>query len=103
MLAGKATEGSTRINGGSTPIPASERSALANIELFIGTAELIHIEQACRYRRFSADEQIIDRDAVCSDVFFIVRGRARVVAYSVSGHEITFADPRAVFRGSRRN
>lgn len=73
---------------------SNERSALADIKLF-GECEpsaLAQIEQSCRVRRFSAQEQIIDRDALSSDVYFIVRGRARVVAYSVSGREITFDD-----------
>lgn len=96
MLAGRAAEEATRINGGSKPLPVSERSALADIELFkdFDPAMLVNIEQSCRYRRFSAQEQIIDRDALSSDVYFIIRGRARVVAYSVSGREITFADLR---------
>lgn len=97
MLAEKASEISTRMNTGLSTIAASERSALADIELFkdFDPAALGQIEQACRYRRFSAQEQIIDRDAASSDVFFIIRGHARVVAYSVSGREITFADLRA--------
>lgn len=73
-----------------------ERSILANFELFAGIERntLVAIEQACRYRRFSAQEQIIDKDAASTDVFFVVRGRARVVNYSMSGREITFADLR---------
>lgn len=73
---------------------SAERSVLASFELFedLDPAVLPPIEQAGRYRRFSAQEQIVDRDALSADVFFIVSGRVRVVAYSVSGREIAFDD-----------
>ena len=71
-----------------------QRSSLADFELLKGIdpSELASIEQASRCRRFSADEQIIDKDSMSSDVYFVLRGRARVVNYSMSGREITFAD-----------
>jgi CRP-like cAMP-binding protein len=69
-----------------------ERSLLASVELFSGLAagELTRVEQQCRYRRFSADEMILDRDSQSTDVMFVVRGRVRIVNYSISGREITF-------------
>jgi len=97
MLAGRAFEEAARLNGGVTPAAANGRCALADIDLFrdFDKATLAQIEQSCRYRRYSAQEQIIDSDAVSSDVFFIIQGRARVVTYSMSGREITFADLQA--------
>jgi CRP/FNR family transcriptional regulator, cyclic AMP receptor protein len=73
---------------------ATQPSILAELDLFasVDRSVLLGIEQTCRYRRFAAQEQIVDRDSLASDVYFIVRGRARVVNYSVSGREITFAD-----------
>jgi CRP/FNR family transcriptional regulator, cyclic AMP receptor protein len=73
---------------------AAQPSILADLDLFASVDRnvLLGIEQACRYRRFAAQEQIVDKDSLASDVYFIVRGRARVVNYSVSGREITFAD-----------
>jgi CRP-like cAMP-binding protein len=50
------------------------------------------IEQNCRWRRYGADEQIIDRQADSSDLCFVVEGRVRVVNYSASGREITLDD-----------
>jgi CRP/FNR family cyclic AMP-dependent transcriptional regulator len=72
----------------------TDQSVLAEFALFkdIDRETLVAVEQSCRYRRFSAQEQIIDKDATSSDVFFVVRGHARVVNYSMSGREITFAD-----------
>ncbi|MSP80621.1 MAG: Crp/Fnr family transcriptional regulator [Rhodospirillales bacterium] len=55
-------------------LPASERQ---------------RVEQICRWRRYGADEQIIDRQADSSDPCFVVEGRVRVVNYSASGREIT--------------
>lgn len=88
-----------------TPLPApesGERSVLADIELFrdLDRDALTMIEQGSRYRRFSADEHIIDKDSPSTDVFFVLRGLVRVVNYSVSGREITFADiPQGAYFG----
>jgi CRP-like cAMP-binding protein len=75
-------------------LPVGECSLLSNVGLFQGLSDdvLNGIELACRYRRFSAHEQIIDRDSPTTDVFFIVRGSVRIVNYSLSGREITFDD-----------
>ncbi len=69
-------------------------ATLSGIELFadLQPESLRPIEQACRWRRYGAQEQIIDRHAESSDVFFVVQGRVRVVNYSVSGREVSFAD-----------
>ncbi len=50
------------------------------------------IEEVCRYKRFSANEQIFDRHSKARDVFFVIRGRVRVVNYSLAGREITLDD-----------
>lgn len=67
-------------------------SLLSGIELLseLGEAELTALEHACRYKRFAAHEQVIDRESHTSDVCFVVRGRVRVVSYSLLGREITF-------------
>ncbi len=69
-----------------------ERSMLSQIALFadLTAPELAQVEQLCRYRRFTADEHVFDRDSTSTDVYFLVRGRVRVVNYSMSGREITF-------------
>lgn len=58
----------------------------------LSVADLVELEKNSRYRRFSAGEQIFDRHAPTNDVFFVVRGRVRVVNYSLSGREITLDD-----------
>ncbi len=58
----------------------------------LSAPDLIELEKNSRYRRFSAGEQIFDRHAATNDVFFVVRGRVRVVNYSLSGREITLDD-----------
>lgn len=89
MLNGKACAEARR-----APVVGGERSLLANIDLFAGMGpdELSVIELACRYRRFAAQEHVIERDSATVDVFFVVRGRVRIVNFSLSGREITFDD-----------
>ncbi|MCU0893050.1 MAG: Crp/Fnr family transcriptional regulator [Rhodospirillales bacterium] len=50
------------------------------------------IERAGSCRRYRPLEHIIDRDGRTTDVFFIVRGQARILNYSVTGREIAFDD-----------
>ncbi len=56
---------------------------------------LLAIERSGVYRRYSPLEQIIDRDGQTTDVFFIIRGQARIVNYSVTGREIAFDELQA--------
>ncbi len=49
------------------------------------------MEQRCRWRRYRAGEQILDRDSDTRDVLFIAQGRIRIVNYAASGREIAFA------------
>jgi CRP-like cAMP-binding protein len=67
---------------------------LSHTELFRDFPEkdLRPVEQACRYRRFSPQEIIVDRDSLSQDVYLVIRGRVRIVNYSMSGREITFDD-----------
>ena len=53
------------------------------------------IARQCRWRRYTADEQIIDQMSDTRDVCLIVEGRVQVVLYSMSGREITFDDVEA--------
>lgn len=54
--------------------------------------ELVEIEELCRFKTFRAGMQVFDRQADTRDVFFVVRGRVRIVNYSMSGREITLDD-----------
>lgn len=69
-----------------------DRSLLSQVTLFtdLKPSELAGLEQLCRYRRFSIGEHVVDRDSTSTDVYFLVRGRVRIVNYSMSGREITF-------------
>ncbi|WP_413205949.1 Crp/Fnr family transcriptional regulator [Rhodospirillum sp. A1_3_36] len=50
------------------------------------------IAKQCRWKRYNANEQIIDRQSETRDVFFMISGSARVVIYSLSGREVTLDD-----------
>lgn len=96
MLESKAVSKAAEVDFHTAVSKPAQRSVLGDIDLLadLDPRSLSRIEQSCRYRRFSVQEQIIDKDSAPSDVFFIVRGWARVVNYSVAGREITFADLR---------
>lgn len=68
--------------------------SLAGIQLLQGIddATLQAFEERCGWKTYAAQEQIIDRQSDSKDVFFITRGKARVVNYSLSGREIAFDD-----------
>lgn len=46
----------------------------------------------CRWRRFHANEQIIDHQGDSRDVVLVVDGRVRVLSHSPAGREISFDD-----------
>lgn len=75
-------------------MPDSAAESLAKIELLNGlpAAERKSVEQACRWRRYAAHEQIIDRQSASRDLCFVVDGKVRVVNYSLSGREVTLDD-----------
>ena len=75
-------------------MPDSGERTLAGIDLFASLPQKDRraLEQACHWRKFAANEQIIDRQSETRDVFFVVRGKVRVVNYSLSGREVSFDD-----------
>ncbi|MSP83750.1 MAG: cyclic nucleotide-binding domain-containing protein [Alphaproteobacteria bacterium] len=68
-------------------------SSLKNVRLVENLAPdaLARLEKQCRWRRYAASEQILDRDDENRDVMFVVEGRVRVVNYSLSGREVSYA------------
>lgn len=68
--------------------------SLAGVDLLedLSEEERRVLEQACRWKRYTAQEQILDRSCESKDVCFVVSGRVRVVNYSLSGREITLDD-----------
>lgn len=71
--------------------------SLAQIHLLedLSAVEIERLEQACSWKTYAAQEQIIDRQSDTQDVYFVVSGAARVVIYSLSGREITLDDVNA--------
>ena len=75
-------------------MPEKGLSRLQGIDLLsdLKRKDLDILEKSCRWKRYSAHEQIIDRQSELRDVYFVVEGRVRVVNYSMSGREITLDD-----------
>ena len=67
---------------------------LGGITLLEGLSEtqLQELQKNCSWRRYGAQEIIIDRDSDSRDIFFVVDGKVRVVNYSLSGREVSFDD-----------
>ena len=66
---------------------------LANIELLEGLTEeeKLSIEKHCRWHRYEAGQQILDKDNSDRDVYFVTEGSLQVVNYSITGREIALA------------
>lgn len=67
-------------------------SSLDGVQLLadLTAAEREQVAKVCRWRRYAAGEQIIDNQSDTRDVFFVVKGKVRVVNYSASGREVAF-------------
>jgi len=67
---------------------------LDGIALFQALPEqaVAEVTRQCRWRRYGADEQILDRDSDSREVYFVAEGTARVIIYTASGREVTLAD-----------
>lgn len=61
----------------------------------LSPAERDRLASACRWRKVAPRQQVIDSDAETREICFVVSGAVRVVNYSASGREISFADLRA--------
>ena len=67
---------------------------LSNIEM-LDSLTIEHrrdFEMSCRWRRFAPNEQIIDQRDESREVYFITRGRVRVVSFTLSGREVALED-----------
>lgn len=75
-------------------MPDTATHSLAHIHLLsdLDAREAARVEQACSWKTYAAQEQIIDRQSDTQDVYFVVAGAVRVVIYSLSGREITLDD-----------
>ncbi len=75
-------------------MPKTDPSPLQGIELLsdLDGKDLDALEKSCRWKQYSAHEQILDRQSDTRDVIFVVRGKVRIVNFSLSGREITLDD-----------
>lgn len=72
-------------------------SSLEGIRILAGLTPAEHedMAKACSWKTYRADEQIIDRQSESRDVLFVVKGRVRIVLYSLSGREIALDEKAA--------
>jgi CRP/FNR family transcriptional regulator, cyclic AMP receptor protein len=70
---------------------------LKSIRLFDGLSPdaLEELAARCRWRRYSAGQRIISRDAPDHDVYFVAAGKVQVIAFSASGKQVTYGEIRA--------
>lgn len=83
------------------PVDPSEKN-LGGIDLLSGLKPevLRRLSDACMWRRFIPHQQIIDKQTESRDIFFVVKGRVRIVNYSIGGREITLDElPQGTFFG----
>lgn len=68
--------------------------SLSGIELFdgLGDSDRDALARLCRWRRYTAHQDIIGHQDETNDVYFIVGGRVRVTIFSLSGKEVSFRD-----------
>lgn len=70
---------------------------LSSVRLLAGVPRpaLEELARRCRWRRVTAGQRVISREAPDNDVYLIVSGRVRVTAFSAAGREVAFGDMRA--------
>lgn len=57
----------------------------------VDRAAIAKLEALCTWRSVREGEPIVTRDSDSRDVFFVVKGRCRIVNYSPSGREVAYA------------
>jgi len=64
------------------------------IEIFasVSTEDLEALAKRFRWKRYSADQQIISHLELSTDVYLVIEGAVRVTVYSPEGKEVTFRD-----------
>ena len=83
-------------------MPRNERgSALkrASILAQLSDAALENLAEKCKWREHGAGEQILGREDLSTDVYFLLAGTARAIIYSSEGKAVVFVDlkPGAMF------
>ncbi|MBL6954210.1 MAG: Crp/Fnr family transcriptional regulator [Alphaproteobacteria bacterium] len=72
---------------------SEQQSRLAGIGLLEGISDESRraLEKRCRWRRYAAGEQILDKNSGDRDVYFVAEGAVQVVNFSMTGREIALA------------
>jgi CRP-like cAMP-binding protein len=67
---------------------------LRGIQAFasLTSVAIASLDQAARWRRYRAGQEILGQMEQSTDVFFVVEGRVRAAAYSASGKQVTYRD-----------
>lgn len=73
------------------------RETLEGVDLFHGlSADRIQaLSGRCQWRDYTENQQVVGHQDETRQVFFLVRGKARAIVYSLSGKEVTFRDIQA--------
>jgi CRP-like cAMP-binding protein len=73
---------------------AGSRETLDGIKLFadISSEDLAVLSKQCRWLEFVANDTILDREADSRDVYFLTRGKVRVMNFVGTEHEVTLAE-----------
>ena len=67
---------------------------LKNVRLLEGIplSALEELARQCRWRRVTAGQRVISREAADNDVYMIVSGHVRATAYSAAGRQVTYRE-----------
>lgn len=74
-------------------ISGGDDLSLTTVPLLAGLdrASVSKIESQCAWRTAKEGDLLLNRDSESRDIFFVLRGKVRIVNYSNSGREIAFA------------
>jgi len=72
----------------------SPKQTLRDVAIFKGLTEDIRasIEQGCSWKTWQREGNILRIQDETRDVYFLIRGKARVIIYSPDGKQVTFRD-----------
>ena len=72
----------------------SRSTDLKAIELFEGlpSNEILHLVDQCQWHDYQKGDEIFDRQSQNRDIFFVIRGRVRIVNFALSGREVAYAE-----------
>jgi CRP-like cAMP-binding protein len=80
-------------------LPGARPSALGlrAVKLLAGVADatLEELAQQYRWRRLTAGQRVVSREAQDNDVYLIVSGKVRITVFSAAGRQLTFRDMQA--------